>query len=233
MILFYTTISTCGAAEYIPSQNDFVYKKVTQTGYRILNANQIEKRVTFDVENKFKDKDKIKASSDKKSRSALLHSAIVPYIDDENELAAVISYKIANQLQYRSKHSAKKFDSFPLVKGSKADLVAVDLMVKAGYNPVAMITMLNKIVEEPAFWYERIGSSRTRGTDRLACVYEYIYVKYPAYLVDNDYKNNLFYQNFLLTSKTPRELVKQKYNTQNIVPVKNPKKKKTKKESAQ
>ena len=35
-------------------------------------------------------------------------------------------------------------------------------------------------------------------------VYEYIYKKYPEYLANNAYKNNIYYQNFLLTSKENR-----------------------------
>lgn len=41
-------------------------------------------------------------------------------------------------------------------------------------------------------------------------VYEYIYKKYPEYLVNNPYKENPFYQNFLLTSKENREKFQQK-----------------------
>ena len=45
---------------------------------------------------------------------------------------------------------------------------------------------------------------------RMMEVYEYIYKKYPEYLVNNPYKENPFYQNFLLTSKENREKFQQK-----------------------
>ena len=35
-------------------------------------------------------------------------------------------------------------------------------------------------------------------------IYEYIYTKYPSILVDNEYKDNIYYQNFLLTSRNNR-----------------------------
>ena len=38
-----------------------------------------------------------------------------------------------------------------------------------------------------------------------------IFKKYPAYLVDNDYKTNIYYQNFILTSKKDREKIRQKF----------------------
>ena len=44
-------------------------------------------------------------------------------------------------------------------------------------------------------------------------VYEYIYKKYPEYLVDNKYRKNIYYQNFLLTSKENREKFQEKVKT--------------------
>ena len=94
-------------------------------------------------------------------------------------------------------------------------------MVNAGYNPVAMIVVLNKICDEPSYFEN--GGTHPAGSERLAAVYEYIYAKYPAYLADNDYKNNLYYQNFLLTSKAAREQIRKKYNQSAVVPVSNKK----------
>ena len=39
--------------------------------------------------------------------------------------------------------------------------------------------------------------------------YEYIYTKYPSILVDNEYKDNVYYQNFLLISRNNRMLLKE------------------------
>ena len=77
-----------------------------------------------------------------------------------------------------------------------------------------MIITLNKICEEPN-WFE-ISSTHPGGSERLTAIYEYIYTKYPAYLIDNEYKNNLYYQNFLLTSKKERQRIQKKYNESNV-----------------
>jgi hypothetical protein len=42
-------------------------------------------------------------------------------------------------------------------------------------------------------------------------MYERIYEKYPAYLVQNDYRENIYYQNFLLTSKEAREKIRKEH----------------------
>ena len=87
------------------------------------------------------------------------------------------------------------------------DKRAVDYLVKAGYNPLAYIVVANKIFDQPR--YEWISSHPT-GSNRLATVYEYIYTKYPQYLVHNAYKDNIYYQNFLLTSRENRAKLEQK-----------------------
>ena len=82
-------------------------------------------------------------------------------------------------------------------------------MVTAGYNPVALIIVLNKISGEKkgiSSWF----STHPAGSRRLVLIYEYIYKKYPGYLVDNDYRRNLYYQNFLLISKDDREKIRER-----------------------
>lgn len=202
-------------------------KKVMEVGFRILNANQIEKRMTFC----YKTNNVVNASANSVSKSILVYKGILPFFDDDNELAAILSHEIAHGLDFHAGFWRQTAMSFNPVKyEKKADMKAVDLMVNAGYNPVALIIILNKITDEPKKFDIFMGSrpyTHPIGSDRLTYVYEYIYAKYPAYLADNDYKTNLYYQNFLLTSKKERELIRQKYNKENIVPVSNttPKKK--------
>ena len=83
-------------------------------------------------------------------------------------------------------------------------------MVNAGYHPVAMIVAMSK--NFPQGRYE-IFSSHPLATRRMMEVYEYIYKKYPEYLVDNKYRKNIYYQNFLLTSKENREKFQEKVKT--------------------
>ena len=80
-------------------------------------------------------------------------------------------------------------------------------MVNAGYNPVALIVVMSKTFPQERYdWY----SSHPLTTKRMMEVYEYIYKKYPEYLSNNPYKNDSFYQNFLLTSKSNRSKFQKK-----------------------
>lgn len=184
-------------------------KKVMETGFKILNANRIEKRVVFNYEN---DKT-VNAYAYSGDHSVVILRGILPYMDDDAELAGVISHEIAHNIDYYQGFfrrlamslSSKKYET-------KADKKAVDYMVKSGYNPVALIVAMNKFAGEG--W----SLSHPRTSTRLATMYEYIYDKYPAYLIQNEYKENIYYQNFLLTSKDAREKVRTKHiqNVSNV-----------------
>ncbi|MEI8376985.1 MAG: M48 family metallopeptidase [bacterium] len=187
-------------------------KKVMEMGFGILNANRIEKRIIFRYQgNKIPN-----AYADSYEKSVIVLKGLMPYMDDDSELAGILSHEIAHNIDYYEGFwrcmamawSPQKYEE-------KADKKAVDYMVKAGYDPVAMIIVLNKICGQS-------GSSTHPVTlKRLAYIYEYIYQKYPAYLADNQYKTNLYYQNFLLTSKKEREKIRDK----NLINVSNKSKK--------
>ena len=80
-------------------------------------------------------------------------------------------------------------------------------MVKAGYNPIALITYIHKTTPQKRY---DIVSTQNLTTKRTATLYEYIYTKYPYYLANNVYINNEHYQNFLLTSQNNRKLLEEK-----------------------
>ena len=61
---------------------------------------------------------------------------------------------------------------------ARADLNGIDFMVKAGYNPLAAISMMNKILNRN--W--DIISDHPSGDKRMIAAYNYIASKYPKYL---------------------------------------------------
>lgn len=225
LVLFAMSLPACFADELRLDKEIKYQKQVMEVGFRVLNSNQIEKRMTFS----YNSENIIKPRSYKRSKNITLYKGIIPYFDDENEIAAVISREIIRGLDSHAgiwRRSAMNMK--PVAYEHKTDKKAVDLMVNAGYNPVALIVVLNKLLNEPTTFVDKMLSgkyfdkmSHSPGSARLANIYEYIYTKYPAYLVENDYKNNLYYQNFLLTSKPDRERVRQKYSEKNVVPVNN------------
>ena len=219
LLVFFAASTACFADNvYILEKDAPLQQRVIKIGFRVLNANQIESRMTFFYSNK----NVVNAAAYARDKSIIVYKGLLPFIDDDNEIAAIICHEIAHGLDFFAGYWRRVAMGFlPKKYERKADLKGVDLMVNAGYNPVAMIIVLNKICAEPNFFEN--GGTHPAGSERLVAVYEYIYSKYPAYLADNDYKNNLYYQNFLLTSKAAREQIRKKYNQSAVVPVSNKK----------
>lgn len=153
--------------------------KVLNVSNTIMMSNKIAKRVPIFVE---KGKDEINAYSDLNNKSVTVYSGLFNYIDNDDELAYILAHEIAHSVEayggffkYMSMTSnSKKYEE-------KADLTALDYMVKAGYNPIAAITMGNKIFTEP-MWDWDISSTHPKGSKRLMNMYKYIFIKYPNYL---------------------------------------------------
>ena len=72
------------------------------------------------------------------------------------------------------------------------------------------VLMMNKSFGQRRYDWR---SSHPLTSRRMMEVYEYIYKKYPEYLVNNPYKTNIYYQNFLLTSKENRAKFQEKVKT--------------------
>lgn len=167
-------------------------EKVLKVGQKIMMDNKIPKRVPIFVitNNKV-----INATSSPYDKTVNIYSGMFLYIDNDDELAYVLSHEIAHSVEayggmikYMAMNAnSKKYEQ-------KADLNAIDYMVKAGYNPVAAITMGNKIFGEPV-WDWGFTYLHPKGSKRLIDMYKYIYVKYPQYL--NSYLTNTpSYKNF-------------------------------------
>lgn len=201
LMLFVMSCSLAFGYEIDLTKEGQFQKKVMETGFNILNSNRIEKRVIFRYE-KSKYPNAMAYSRDK---SVVILSGLLPYMEDDSELAAVLSHEIAHTVDFHQGFwrklamgwSSKKYEE-------KADKKAVDYMVKAGYDPVALIVIMNKFAGQLD---SDFMGSHPLTSKRLAYIYQYIYQKYPAYLVDNSYKANIYYQNFLLTSKKDREKI--------------------------
>ncbi|MBR1618805.1 M48 family metallopeptidase [bacterium] len=64
------------------------------------------------------------------------------------------------------------------IQEARADISGIDFMVKAGYNPLAAISMMNKILNRN--W--DIISDHPSGDKRMIAAYNYIQMKYPKYI---------------------------------------------------
>jgi len=181
--------------ENIWKQNGKYEEKVIAVGARILDANKIAKRVPFRVA---KDKT-INAESSFFYKTVTVHQGMFPYIDNDDELAFLLSHEIAHSIDAYG--GSLKWMAMTLNSKhyeSKADLMAVDFMVKAGYNPIAAITLQNKGFDEAqsdfGFWRTHPKTSK-----RMMDIYEYISVKYPSYL-SSAAVNSVHFRNFTRSS---------------------------------
>lgn len=193
-----------------------IQTRIDNCGAKILNANRIAHPVIF----AYDDKDgalmkKIKSNTALTSRQIIVYGSMYQFIQNDDELAAFLSRGIV--LAVRSYDGAfsgwlrsLQIKAAPKKYEIVADKMAVDYMVKAGYDPVALITFIQKT--SPQKRYDTI-STRNLTSKRLAIIYEYIYTKYPYYLLHNKYLHDDNYQNFLLNSKENRKLFEQKIRT--------------------
>ena len=166
-------------------------EKVLSVGQKIMLDNKIPKRVPIFVSNN----KSVNASSNLYDKTVTINSGTFLYIDNDDELAFVLSHEIAHSvdayggmIKYMAmKSNSKKYEQ-------KADLNGIDYMVKAGYDPIAAITMGNKIFGEP-IWDWGCTYLHPKGSKRLIEMYKYIYVKYPQYL-NSPLTQTVSYKNF-------------------------------------
>ncbi len=167
-------------------------EKVLQVGQRIMISNRIPKRVPIFVDS---EKKTINATSNRYDKRVTIYAGMFLYMDNDDELAYVLSHEIAHSVEAYGgmikylaiNANSKKYEQ-------KADLNGIDYMVKAGYDPIAAITMGNKIFGEPV-WDWGFTYTHPKGSKRLMDMYKYIYVKYPQYL-NSPYTQTASYKNF-------------------------------------
>lgn len=173
------------------ARNGKYEQKIIDVGSKLLNDNKIDKRIPFQL---VRDKE-INAYSMSFSKIVYIHQGILPYIDNDDELAYVVGHEISHSLdayggipawianEFNSKHYEYK-----------SDLMAVDMMVKSGYNPIAAITCANKFMSEYqwdfGFWFTHPKTSK-----RLMAMYKYIRVKY-SWALNSPMATNIHYVNF-------------------------------------
>lgn len=188
-----------------------VQKSINNCGYKILNANKIQKRIIF-VYDSAEKKALLKNDNTLLNREIIVYSKDYKFFENNDEMAAFLAREIS--LAERSfdgvgrgflrtlqvKAAPKKFEIV-------ADKRAVDYMVNAGYNPIALITHIQKTSAQKR---QDLISTHNLTSKRLAIIYEYIYYKYPYFIKDNPYLYSESYQNFLLTSKYNRNLLYEK-----------------------
>ena len=212
--IFLLSITSVLAQDYtylVESKN--IQNQIDEVAFRILNANQIPKRVVF-VYGENEKKSILKLDTLTK-RQVVVFGNVYKSIETVDELAAFIAREIP--MAVRSYQgigsgwlSSVKIKAAPKKYELLSDKMAVDLMVKAGYNPIGLIILINKTC--PQNRQDKFSTSNLT-SKRLALIYEHILINYPYFLVKNSYIANQYYQNFLLTSVYNRKMLEIKMRT--------------------
>ena len=123
------------------------------------------------------------ATTDEEIASVIAHE-MGHIINGHNAKQSILNTLIANITGDSSKSvgaaAVQELSSTKLSRKDEfeADLTGVDLMVKAGYNPLSMISVLNKICGN----YVDIISTHPSGEKRLMNIYDYVSYNYPEWI---------------------------------------------------
>ena len=177
-------------------------QRVNRIGNVLLTKNGVQQTIKFTVS----DTEDVNAYADI-NKEIHVYRGLLNYVDYDHELAGVIAHEMghilnghcAKQTILDSVISSVVTD---LAKGAsdagattvaigqqlassklsrndemEADITAVDLMIRAGYNPLALISVLNKICGN----YIDVLETHPSGEKRLMNIYDYIQYNYPKY----------------------------------------------------
>ena len=192
-------------------ENNKINTRINNIGTKILNANKIEKRIVFTYDKNTK-LNLLKGTETLTKRQVVVYGDAYGDLETDEELAAYLAREIPAALRSydgiaNGWLSSAKIKAAPKKYELVFDKFAVDYLVKAGYNPLALIIYINKTCPQKR---QDTISNKNLTSKRLAHIYEYIYMKYPYFLVNNSYLENEYYQNFLLTSQNNRKLLREK-----------------------
>ena len=174
-------------------------KRVNTIGSKLLKANNVNYPIEFKVSNE--EDVNAYANIDKE---IYVYKGLLEFVDNDEELAGVIGHEmghiinghcakqgvlgtgIAVVASMLSKNETVTAIGTTLAQSKlsrtdefEADITGADLMNKAGYNPLAMVSLLNKISGDA---YIDILQTHPSGEKRILNVYNYIEYNYNSKL---------------------------------------------------
>lgn len=210
-------------------------KRVNNIGSKLLKANN----VNYDIEFKVSNEEDVNAYANL-DKEIYVYKGLLEFVDNDEELAGVIGHEmghiinghcakqgilgtavavVANMLSKNeivtaigttlAQSKLSRTDEF------EADISGVDLMTKAGYNPLAMVSLLNKISGDA---YIDILQTHPSGEKRILNVYNYIEYNYSSKLSKgystDSYKKALTMINPSVEKRKASERLTTKFNKQ-------------------
>lgn len=173
--------------------------RVEKIGKALLSKNSLPTQIKFKVI----ETDDINAFASGENELCV-YTGLLKFVANDEELAGVIAHEIGHivnnhvakqsvvnamtstaianaNIDYRLKAGANVANNLSMLKMSRseeyeADITGVDLMTKAGYNPLAMVSVLYKISGK----YVDFITTHPSGDKRTMYIYDYITYTYPA-----------------------------------------------------
>lgn len=172
--------------------------RVNTIGKALLAKNNLPTKIEFKVI----ETDEINAFANA-DKQIYVYTGLLKFVNNDDELAGVIAHEIGHivnnhvakqkvvntitstaiynaNIDYRLKAISNTANNLTMLKMSRteeyeADITGVDLMTKAGYNPLAMVSVLYKI----GGCYKDFTSTHPSGDKRTMYIYDYITYTYP------------------------------------------------------
>ncbi|GBF23024.1 peptidase M48, partial [Candidatus Gastranaerophilus sp. (ex Termes propinquus)] len=193
-------IGTCASFASTNWDSSAALSRVNTIGNNILKANNLPSGIVFKVS----DEDHINAYANI-GKEVYVFKGLLQFVQSDQELAAVLAHEVghivnahcskqtilntaANMASSSQAVSNSKFataagigKNLALLKISRedeyeADLTGAELMIKAGYDPLAMISVLNKICANSI----DVFSTHPSGINRLMNIYDYLAYTQPS-----------------------------------------------------
>lgn len=190
LVIFAVTLQVNAATTWVAKN------RVSTVGQQLLTKNSITAKLTFKVVDGAADN-----SNAGKTKVVNISSDLLQYTGNDNEVAAAISNELGHIICCHADKSkllnyvlsgsnlqtaASSSDTaaagadylsskFSEKESEEADITGVNLMIKAGYNPLAMIVWITK---QPGSALDII-KSQPNNFDRAMATYKYLYYAYP------------------------------------------------------
>lgn len=174
-------------------------ERVNKIGKTLLTKNNLPTKISFKVI----ETDEINAFANA-NKEICVYTGLLKFVNNDAELAGVIAHEIGHivnnhvakqnvvgtitataiansNINAALKAGANTANNLTMLKMSRseeyeADITGVDLMTKAGYNPLAMVSVLFKI----GGCYADFTSTHPSSDKRTMYIYDYITYTYPA-----------------------------------------------------
>lgn len=201
-LIFTTVIVMLFSIEVFATETNWTteqgLKRVTKIGNSLLVKNNLPTQVKFTV----METDEVNAFASGENEICV-YTGLLKFVNDDDELAGIIAHEMGHivnnhvakqsvvstitshlinrsQLNSKVKTGAYIANQLSMLKMSRtqeyeADITGVDLMTKAGYNPLAMVSVLYKISGN----YVDFIQTHPSGDKRTMYSYDYITYMYP------------------------------------------------------